>query len=195
MNKYLVTRHIERNGYETKSEYGIMAVSAEQAISRTRYTNTRTDKHPNGEPTDYYDNNGAHIYWTAELIEADKKAPDLDDVPEVENITKKASEDNKVHIIAKDEAADKFRAIKDELGLAKNVDAFAKILDGYDKPTPNGEAFLLPERLRADVGKYAKLLNCKDEDIYARAVKYYLTRLGKMTLEEFLNVKEGGTNA
>lgn len=85
MNKYIVIRHIERNGYETRSEYGIEAVSPEQAISRTRYKNTRTDKHPNGEATDYTDKYGAHIWWTAELVES---VPELEDVESIEEVAK-----------------------------------------------------------------------------------------------------------
>lgn len=194
MNKYIVIRHIERNGYETRSEYGIEAVSPEQAISRTRYKNTRTDKHPNGEPTDYVDNYGAHIYWTAELIAEDKAAPDLDDVPEVEKIVKKSEGDKShVHVIATGKNADKFNEIKTELGLKKNTDVFAKILDGYGKAPTDG-VFVLPDDIAKTAKSYASFLNVPVESIYYKAVKSYLHNLSTMSLGELVRRKEGKNN-
>lgn len=246
MNKYLVTRHIERNGRETKFDYGIMAISPEQAISRTRYTNTRNDRHPNGEPTDYTNERGEHIYWTAELIEAEKKAPEIDTENDLEDAKPATAQDylfspllsytseqiagviyenypsyfknlnsckgavnteirtlNIKPITPKgrryflgDKALEVFKSIEKRI-VAKIYDKGVTTVKKTpeDKPTPSGGAFVLPERTRKDAEKYAKLLGVRVEDVYFRAVKYYLARLGKMTLEEFLKAKEEANNA
>jgi hypothetical protein len=61
------------------------AKSAEQAISQTRYALTKCDEMPNGEATDYTDKYGAHIWWTAELVES---VPELENVESIEEIAK-----------------------------------------------------------------------------------------------------------
>lgn len=197
MNKYTVIRHIDsKDGLEaTRSSFVCDAISPEQAISRTRYSNTRTNKHPNGEPTDYVNERGEHIYWTAELIpEVKGKAPDLDDETLEDALANKPAQ---VHVIATGKNAERFNEIKKELGIKKNTAVFAEILNRYtrgeraiNEVVTNGEVFILPAKTREDAIKYAKLCNCKVEDLYNRAVKYYLTRLGKMTLDEYLKAKE-----
>lgn len=82
MNKYKVTRHRERNGVETTKDSVVFAKSEERAISIVRYNSTRSDKLPNGELTNYTTDDGAHIWWTAELVELDH--PEAAPAPELE---------------------------------------------------------------------------------------------------------------
>jgi len=88
MNRYLVIRHIKGAGHDSMTNYTASAKSAEQAISQTRYTTTKCDKWPNGEPTDYTRADGAHIWWTAELIEGKEptNAPELEDVLSIDEL-------------------------------------------------------------------------------------------------------------
>lgn len=93
MNKYKVNRVITKGDFTTTSQdYIVFAKSAEQAISQTRYSLTRTDKMPNGEPTDYVDDDGFHITWRAEVI---SQAPELDpdDLESLDEIMKTAQSD------------------------------------------------------------------------------------------------------
>lgn len=86
MNTYIVTRHWQsKKGNYTKTMHRAHAKSAEQAISQTRYALTKCDEMPNGEATDYTDKYGAHIWWTAELVES---VPELEDVESIEEIAK-----------------------------------------------------------------------------------------------------------
>ena len=86
MNTYTVIRNWQsKGGNYMRTAYKATAKSAEQAISQTRYTLTKCDEMPNGEATDYTDKYGAHIWWTAELVES---VPELDDVESIEEIAK-----------------------------------------------------------------------------------------------------------
>lgn len=86
MNTYTVIRNWQsKGGNYMRTAYKATAKSAEQAISQTRYTLTKCDEMPNGEATDYTDKYGAHIWWTAELVES---VPELEDVKSIEEIAK-----------------------------------------------------------------------------------------------------------
>lgn len=194
MNKYKVTRHCERNGYENTIDSVVFSTSEERAISIVRYTSTRSDKLPNGELTNYTTDDGTHVWWTAEQVEIDHPetapAPELDDVPEVEKIVKKSEGDkSQVHVIATGKNADKFNEIKTELGLKKNTDVFAKILDGYGKAPTDG-VFVLPDDIAKTAKSYASFLNVPVENIYYKAVKSYLHNLSTMSLGELVRRKE-----
>ena len=195
MNKYIVERIREKDGVETVTlTREVFAVSDKQAISQTRYELTRSKSQPNGEPTDYIDDLGCRIFWRATDL-SPKKAPELEEKDTLDSITEITSKVESVHVIATGKSAERFVEIKKELGCKKNTDALAKILEDYGKPTPNGEAFLLPDRVRENAKRFATVLNCRPEDIYFRAVQYYLTKLGNMTLNDLLKTKEGEANA
>lgn len=191
MNKYKVERVRERLGVELVTlSREVSAVSDKQAISQTRYELTRSKAHPNGEPTEYTDEQGNRICWRAELI-AEAKAPELEEVPTLDSITK-YNKDNKpetVHVIATGKTAERFCEIKAQLGCKKNTDALTEIIKCYN-PTTDGGVFALPDALAKSAKAYATLLNVPVENIYYKAVKYYLTKLGNMTLNDLLKNKE-----
>lgn len=88
MNRYLVFRHIKGAGHDSTTNYTAYADSERQAISQTRYSTTACDSMPNGELTDYTRADGAHIWWTAELVEGKEptKAPELEDVLSIDEV-------------------------------------------------------------------------------------------------------------
>ena len=212
MNKYKVERVRERLGVEIVTlSREVSAVSDKQAISQTRYELTRSEAHPNGEPTEYTDEQGNRIFWRAELI-ATEKVLELEEVPTLDSITKynepwlklqtklKAPKNSvskfggcnypeTVHIIAKGKTAERFFEIKAQLGCKTNTDALAEIIKCYN-PTTDGGVFVLPDAPAKSAKAYATLLNVPVENIYYKAVKYYLTKLGNMTLNDLLKNKE-----
>lgn len=211
MNKYKVTRHCERNGYENTIDSVVFSTSEERAISIVRYSTTRSDKLPNGELTNYTTDDGTHIWWTAEQVEIDH--PETAPAPELEtdddsftealnklmNIgknleeaisTEKPAAGDSVHVIALGDYADKFRKIKTTLGLKKNTAAFAAILDAYEKQDITASTFSLSDDLEARVAQFAEVFNTNRDEIIAKAVISYLNRLGGMTLNELIRRKE-----
>ena len=196
MNKYKVTRHREHHGVETTTDSVVFAKSEERAISIVRYASTRSDKLPNGELTDYTTDDGAHIWWTAELVELDHPeaapAPELETLDTLEEAlsTEKPAAGDSVHVIALGKYADKFRKIKTTLGVKKNTAAFAAILDAYEKQDLTASTFSLSDDLEARVAKFAELFNTNRDEIIAKAVISYLNRLGGMTLNELIRRKE-----
>lgn len=198
MNKYKVTRHCERNGYDSTTDYVIFAKSEERAISIVRYSSTRSDKLPNGELTDYINEDGAHVWWTAEQVENDAPAPELETDNELDEAWQRLMDATKtteakadrVHVIATGESADIFRKIKAELGTTKNTAAFALILDAYEHRNDDAKTFLLPDDIEARVAKFAEFFGTTREEIIVKAVISYTNKLGNMTINDLLKRKE-----
>ncbi len=203
MNKYKVTRHCERNGYDSTTDYVIFAKSEERAISIVRYSSTKSDKLPNGELTDYINEDGAHVWWTAEQVEIDaptgiidesKKAalaPELETLETLDEVMKATeAKADSVHVIATGESADIFRKIKAELGTTKNTAAFALILDAYAHRNDDAKTFLLPDDIEARVAKFAEFFGTTREEIIVKAVISYMNKLGNMTINDLLKRKE-----
>lgn len=196
MNKYKVTRHCERNGYENTIDSVVFSTSEERAISIVRYTSTRSDKLPNGELTNYTTDDGTHVWWTAEQVEIDHPetapAPELETLDTLEEAisTEKPAAGDSVHVIALGKYADKFRKIKTTLGLKKNTAAFAAILDAYEKQDITASTFSLSDDLEARVAKFAELFNTNREEIIVKAVISYMNKLGNMTINDLLKRKE-----
>lgn len=195
MNKYKVTRHCERNGYDSTTDYVNFATSAERAISIVRYSSTRSDKLPNGELTDYINEDGAHVWWTAEEVEIDTPAPapapELETLETLDEVMKAAEpKTDSVHVIATGESADIFRKIKAELGTTKNTAAFAFILDAFEHRNDDAKTFLLPDDIEARVAKFAEFFGTTREEIIVKAVISYMNKLGNMTINDLLKRKE-----
>lgn len=195
MNKYKVTRHCERNGYDSTTDYVIFAKSEERAISIVRYSSTKSDKLPNGELTDYINEDGAHVWWTAEQVEIDHPeaapAPELETLETLDEVMKATeAKADSVHVIATGESADIFRKIKAELGTTKNTAAFALILDAYAHRNDDAKTFLLPDDIEARVAKFAEFFGTTREEIIVKAVISYMNKLGNMTINDLLKRKE-----
>lgn len=196
MNKYKVTRHCERNGYENTIDSVVFSTSEERAISIVRYTSTRSDKLPNGELTNYTTDDGTHVWWTAEQVEIDHPetapAPELETLDTLEEAisTEKPAAGDSVHVIALGNYADKFRKIKTTLGFKKNTAAFAAILDAYEKQDITASTFSLSDDLEARVADFAELFNTNREEIIVKAVISYMNKLGNMTINDLLKRKE-----
>ena len=202
MNKYKVTRHCERNGYDSTTDYVNYAKSEERAISVVRYSATRSDKLPNGELTDYINEDGAHVWWTAEQIEKSaleeavekspiKPAPELETLETLDEVMKATEpKADSVHVIATGESADIFRKIKAELGTTKNTAAFALILDAFEHRNDDAKTFLLPDDIEARVAKFAEFFGTTREEIIVKAVISYMNKLGNMTINDLLKRKE-----
>ena len=214
MNKYKVTRHCERNGYDSTTDSVVFSKSEERAISIVRYSSTRSDKLPNGELTDYINEDGAHVWWTAEQVEIDaptgiideskktalgsaveksplKPAPELETLETLDEVMKAAEpKTDSVHVIATGESADIFRKIKAELGTTKNTAAFAFILDAFEHRNDDAKTFLLPDDIEARVAKFAEFFGTTREEIIVKAVISYMNKLGNMTINDLLKRKE-----
>lgn len=168
MNRYLVIRHIKGAGHDSTTNFAAYADSERQAISQTRYTTTKCDKWPNGEPTDYTRADGAHIWWTAELVGKEPtKAPDMDGetLPEpeaatpIEDAIGKASgeavvkakrakagesidaESNKpeIHTYVNGDDVEKLKQIKGELGLPTYVDVIRSLISWWLNGAPGSD--------------------------------------------------------
>ena len=195
MNKYKVTRHCERNGYDSTTDSVVFSKSEERAISIVRYSSTRSDKLPNGELTDYINEDGAHVWWTAEQVEIDHPetapAPELETLETLDEVMKAAEpKTDSVHVIATGESADIFRKIKAELGTTKNTAAFAFILDAFEHRNDDAKTFLLPDNIEARVAKFAEFFGTTREEIIVKAVISYMNKLGNMTINDLLKRKE-----
>lgn len=195
MNKYKVTRHCERNGYDSTTDSVVFSKSEERAISVVRYSSTRSDKLPNGELTDYINEDGAHVWWTAEQVEIDHPetapAPELETLETLDEVMKATeAKADSVHVIATGESADIFRKIKAELGTTKNTAAFALILDAYAHRNDDAKTFLLPDDIEARVAKFAEFFGTTREEIIVKAVISYMNKLGNMTINDLLKRKE-----
>ena len=193
MNKYKVTRHCERNGYDSTTDFVIFSKSEERAISIVRYSSTRSDKLPNGELTDYINEDGAHVWWTAEQVEIDTPAPapELETLETLDEVMKETEpKADSVHVIATGESADIFRKIKAELGTTKNTAAFALILDAFEHRNDDAKTFLLPDDIEARVAKFAEFFGTTREEIIVKAVISYMNKLGNMTINDLLKRKE-----
>lgn len=193
MNKYKVTRHCERNGYDNTTDSVVFSKSEERAISIVRYSSTRSDKLPNGELTDYINEDGAHVWWTAEQVEIDTPAPapELETLETLDEVMKAAEpKADSVHVIATGESADIFRKIKAELGTTKNTAAFALILDAFEHRNDDAKTFLLPDDIEARVAKFAEFFGTTREEIIVKAVISYMNKLGNMTINDLLKRKE-----
>lgn len=195
MNKYKVTRHCERNGYDSTTDSVVFSKSEERAISIVRYSSTRSDKLPNGELTDYINEDGAHVWWTAEQVEIDypeaAPAPELETLETLDEVMKAAEpKTDSVHVIATGESADIFRKIKAELGTTKNTAAFALILDAFEHRNDDAKTFLLPDDIEARVAKFAEFFGTTREEIIVKAVISYMNKLGNMTINDLLKRKE-----
>ncbi len=193
MNKYKVTRHCERNGYDSTTDSVVFSKSEERAISIVRYSSTRSDKLPNGELTDYINEDGAHVWWTAEQVEIDTPAPapELETLETLDEVMKTAEpKADSVHVIATGESADIFRKIKAELGTTKNTAAFALILDAFEHRNDDAKTFLLPDEIEARVAKFAEFFGTTREEIIVKAVISYMNKLGNMTINDLLKRKE-----
>ena len=193
MNEYKVTRHCERNGYDSTTDYVVFSKSEERAISIVRYNTTRSDKLPNGELTDYINDDGAHVWWAAEAIEKDAPAPapELETLETLDEVMKETEpKTDSVHVIATGESADIFRKIKAELGTTKNTAAFAFILDAFEHRNDDAKTFLLPDDIEARVAKFAEFFGTTREEIIVKAVISYMNKLGNMTINDLLKRKE-----
>ena len=165
MNRYLVIRHIKGAGHDSTKNYTAYAESEKQAISQTRYSTTKSDKWPNGEPTDYTRADGAHIWWTVQPDEI--FAPDIDGetLPEPEAATpiedaigkasgeavvkaKRAkagesidSESNKpeIHTYVNGDDVEKLKQIKDQLGASSYVDVIRSLISWWLNGAPGSD--------------------------------------------------------
>lgn len=178
MNKYKVTRHRVFAGVDiTTQEREVSAESEKQAISQTRYALTKTDKMPNGEQSDYIDDNGAHIYWAAEMISESPVAIDVE-------------KDDDIHVVARGESARRFREIKSKLGYSKNTDAFTKIIEAYGKTTETKQPFIFDDETTKKIKVLSMLSGKSDIAIVRYAVGYYIHKAGNMTLNDLIKGME-----
>lgn len=183
--KYYVVRHRVVNGADAFTEVRyVNAESEKQAISQTRYSLTKTDKMPNGEPTDYVDDQGAHVYWTAEPVNSV-----IDELEDDVKIPEKEEKTNDIHVIATGASADKFRALKAKYGIKKNTDTLTKILEELDKPSSTS-TFVLSDEIESKVKGFAQLFNTTRDEFVARAVVSYIHKLGNMTINDLIKHKE-----
>lgn len=182
--KYYVVRHRVVNGADAFTEVRyVNAESEKQAISQTRYALTKTDKMPNGEPTDYIDEQGGHIYWTAEAVNSV-----IDEIEDDVKIPEKEEKANDIHVIATGASADKFRALKAKYGIKKNTDTLTKILEELEKPSAS--TFVLSDEIESKVKGFAQLFNTTRDELIARAVISYLNKLGNMTINDLIKYKD-----
>lgn len=142
MNTYTVTRHWQsQRGNYTKTMHRAHAKSAEQAISQTRYALTKCDEMPNGEATDYTDKYGAHIWWTAELVES---VPELENVESIEEIAEEkpcsmtagALTSRQIAERYMKENPDSYKNIKSAIGTVNNTVRRLKIESASDDYFP-----------------------------------------------------------
>lgn len=190
MNKYKVTRHREYGGIDTVTlEREVSAESEKQAISQTRYALTKTNKMPNGEQSDYVDDRGDHIYWSAELI-SKSVVDELDDDPLETLAQLETDRADDIHVIAKGESARRFREIKSELGYSKNTDAFAKIIEAYGKTPEPKQPFIFDDETAKRIKVMSLLSGASDVAIIRTAVAYYIHKMSNMTINDLIKSME-----
>lgn len=165
MSRYLVIRHIKGAGHDSVTNYTAYADSEKRAISQTRYSTTKCDKWPNGEPTDYTRADGAHIWWTAHLDEMFTPDIDGETLPEpkaatpIEDAIGKASdeavvktkrakagesidaESNKpeIHTYVNGDDVEKLKQIKDQLELTSYVDVIRSLISWWLNGAPGSD--------------------------------------------------------